>query len=676
MLSWLRRHGVLTGAALAVALFVLSFLLARPSSLAGVDLETVRQIAERDFSRHIALFTAKLVAFTALFGAIAGLWAGWVAGRSRILYLGAYFVFIGSLAARAMAKYPQLFADRVYLQGGAWETLQVFVTSLPNPWFALVPIAVLTLSGLRNRPPQLPSRLAYAFVLPLLIAAQPPVPRSTKPNILILAADSLRPDYITPIRTPNIQAMLRRSTAWTNTFVHIPRTFPSWSEILSGDFETRTGIRTMFPSPEERRFEHLSLLKHFHAAGYRSFVVSDYAGDIFPRFSTGISETTAPIFTFRSLIEENIIRTQPWLYGALTWRPVTRLFPVLREFSDLADPEWLTQDLIEKFPEDKSYQPFIGFAFYSVTHFPYAVPFPDYRTENFGYYRGPYKDGKPPLVGEKEITNEGVQQTRALYGGGVHAFDREVGEIWKTLQLQGLIDNTIIVIIADHGENLYERAGDTGHGDHLIGNESLSIPFIVFDPTGTLALGERTGLVQSVDILPTLMDVAGIPVPPNLDGRSMADPTAPTRPAVFAESGMWFADTNQEILKGRRIPYPDILHIGTVDDTHGDQIVLQNQIRPLVYTAKHHMAFDGNVKVIYEPTPAGARWEAVNHAADPTEMQPYPVPAPGKWYAQSGVTETTRVHDLQRALFAHAVSEGSTISSGGWLIPGDGTWAP
>lgn len=671
MFGWLRRSGALYGAMAALALIAVFFLVNRPAAVAGVDLGIVRQIAETQFAADIAWFVLKVAAFAAAFGALLGLWARW-AGGTGLAGAAAFAVGLLALNARAMAKYPQLYAEHFHLKDGVLRSIQSAVTALPHPLWALLPIGVYSLIGLRKHPPRLPSRLLAIAALPLALqpGAAAPAPR---PNILILAADSLRPDYLTAARTPNLADLAVKGTYWTQAYVHTPRTFPSWGELLSARFAPRIGIRHMFPAAEERRFANHSLVGTFKRAGYRTFVVADYAGDIFPRFAAGFDSVRAPMFDFPHIIHEQILRTQPWLFGALAWRPMRAVFPELREFADLADPAWITQDLAAELPAGSDGRPFFGVVFYSAAHFPYAVPFPDYKAEADPRYAGPYRYGKPPLVGEAEPASADVRQIRALFAGAVRAFDREVGEVRRQLALRGIDKNTIIAVVADHGENLYERPGDTGHGDHLAGSESLKIPFIVYDPTGALPPGRRTRLVQSVDVLPTLMEAAGFAPPAATDGFSVAA-TGAGRKAVFAESGMWFAATNQALLDKRRIPYPDILQLATVDAPHGNQVMLKPPARPLVITAKHQMAFDGRYKVLYVPTLDGVRWEGIDRQSDPNEAQPFAIPAPDAWPADAGDREPLR--KLQTLLVEHALATGSRLSSAGWLLPGDGTWAP
>jgi arylsulfatase A-like enzyme len=668
MVAWLRRSGVSYGALAALALLGLSFVVLRPAGVAGGDFAVLRPSAN---TPGLALFGVTLALFAAAFGAGLGLWARWAAGPG-VRGAAAFAVGLVALNARAMAQYPALYAEYFHLRGGALQGVQTVVTALPNPLWALLPIGVYTLLGLRDRPPRLPARLLALAVLPALLPAAPAA-QPARPNILILAADSLRPDYLSETRTPHIADLALAGAYWTQTYVGAPDTFPSWGELLSARYAPRTGIRQAFPAPEEeRRFTPLSLVAAFQRAGYRTFAVADDAGDVFTRFDAGFDTLRAPAFDGPGLAREALLRTQPWLYGALAWRPMRELFPELRGFAELADPAWLTTDLTAELPDGGEARPFFGVAFYSVAHAPYAVPFPDYKSEADPGYDGPYRFGKPALAGAPAPTGADVRQLRALFAGAVRAFDREVGEVRRTLTMRGLEKRTVVVILADHGENLFERPGDAGHGDHLAGSESLRIPFIAYDPTGVIERGTRGRLVQAVDVLPTLLAAAGIAPPAGIDGYSVAA-TGAGRTAVFAESVAWRAGTSP-LFDGERSAYPAAASLVTVDTAHGSQFVLQAAARPLVLAAKHQMAFDGRYKVLYVPTLAGVRWAGIDRQTDPGETAPFEIPRPGAWPADAGAREPLRA--LQAALVEHALAAGAAPSSAGWLLPGDGTWAP
>ena len=108
---------------------------------------------------------------------------------------------------------------------------------------------------------------------------------------------------------------------------------------------------------------------------------------------------------------------------------------------------------------------------------------------------------------------EGFHHVSALYDAGVLYTDRLLGQVLAELESLGLSERTIVVITADHGESLGER-DRIGHNE--VRDVQLKVPLVLRGP------GIRTGVVpgaaQSIDLLPTLLSLAGIPAPEGLPG--------------------------------------------------------------------------------------------------------------------------------------------------------------
>jgi arylsulfatase A-like enzyme len=93
------------------------------------------------------------------------------------------------------------------------------------------------------------------------------------------------------------------------------------------------------------------------------------------------------------------------------------------------------------------------------------------------------------------------------------------------LRRAGAYDDSLIIVSADHGEELYDHGG-YAHG-HALWEEVIHVPLVIKFPRGTKpgALGhEVTALTSNVDLVPTLLAALGVPVPPELPGRSLVDP--------------------------------------------------------------------------------------------------------------------------------------------------------
>jgi choline-sulfatase len=111
----------------------------------------------------------------------------------------------------------------------------------------------------------------------------------------------------------------------------------------------------------------------------------------------------------------------------------------------------------------------------------------------------------------------------ALYDGGVAAADAAVGQLLATLDATGLVDETLVIVTSDHGEDLGgrdpRRAGDHGH---TLFDELVRIPLVVSDPGIAASQGQRIGAqVRLFDVLPTALERLGVSTPATLEGRSL-----------------------------------------------------------------------------------------------------------------------------------------------------------
>jgi len=105
--------------------------------------------------------------------------------------------------------------------------------------------------------------------------------------------------------------------------------------------------------------------------------------------------------------------------------------------------------------------------------------------------------------------------------------DRLFGEIVARLKREGIYDNTVIVVTADHGIAL-------PRGKQFLYDEGLRIPLIIHWPARAKPGTASDELVSNVDIVPTILSIAGLPAPQYLQGRDLLDPSSPQRRFVFA----------------------------------------------------------------------------------------------------------------------------------------------
>jgi arylsulfatase A-like enzyme len=159
-----------------------------------------------------------------------------------------------------------------------------------------------------------------------------------------------------------------------------------------------------------------------------------------------------------------------------------------------------------------------------------------------------------------------IKREKAWYDASIRAMDVEVGRLVERLEELGLAEDTLIAFVSDHGEEFLEH-GRRFHGYHTYG-EMLNVPLVLWWPRGIPAGVEVEQTVQSIDLMPTLLDLSGLEIPQRAQGQSLlpliddADPTSlgwRPRPA-FAERA--FAQAAFEDVDEIRLESQAVIHEG------------------------------------------------------------------------------------------------------------------
>jgi arylsulfatase A-like enzyme len=585
--------------------------------------------------------------------------------------------------ARSLVRTPQLYSEAFYERGGARKTLMAWLTDHLTPLkldlllFALLAFAIgrplLSPAGraLANR---FADRLAqvrrrrwatggYLLLLALTMAdarSQHPSRPRHAPNILLIAVDSLRQDRVfddnARRRYPTLAALADKSVRFKQAHVTVPRTFPSFVTLLTGRFPHHHGIRHMFPSREERNAIGPALPSALSRAGYRTAVMSDYAGEIFSRTPLGFDEVDAPFFDMRTIVAQRGLQVHPNVLPYATSRFGRRFFPAVDALPEMSDPARLARRASAWLGETR--QPFFLTVFFSAAHFPYAAPYPYYRRFSAPGYDGPFRYQKPPLSAPPSGETDRAQ-IRALYDGAVAAVDDALARILATLERDGLADDTIVVLTADHGENLYDLPErGMGHGDHLHGDAADHVPLLILDPRHRFRPHDVSGVTRDVDLAPTLAGLAGAKPPPN-DGTDLLPLLAGERDTLslsaFSETELWFISEGPGFGPEERLPYPNIT--GVTDLAPDDDVFMRPEWEDTVIVAKHRAVRDARWKLLYQPTREGVRWSLYDLKRDPDERD-----------------DVLDVHPdvavaLKRELVAWMLGDARMAFRGGFLVP-------
>ncbi len=185
-------------------------------------------------------------------------------------------------------------------------------------------------------------------------------------------------------------------------------------------------------------------------------------------------------------------------------------------------------------------RPFFAYLHTVETHGPYEPAEP---------YRSRFAPGVPARLGSRNSLRQlelaagpppetTLQNLRALYDAEVADVDAAFGELRAGLERRGLWKDTVVVVLADHGEEFYEH-GRWEHGGNLH-DATLAIPLLIRVPGVAGHRVER--LAQQIDLAPTVLELAGVAAPSGLDGESLVSSLAGDVPLMPAAARAYHED--------------------------------------------------------------------------------------------------------------------------------------
>ena len=585
---------------------------------------------------------AGLVMAAAAAGLVLGLgrlWPERVGRRPVLAVVIAFVVVVGLVMGREMARHPALFEVAALRPDGTHGLLGVVADGIGPRVFgvALLVYGALAAAGMAaaSRPALRWTWRRRRWLMPaagLLVAATVAARALDRaagtnggPNVLVLAADSLRADHLSGNgygrdTSPHIDTLLRDGVSWTDVYTTQARTIPSWTSALTGLTPPEHGISTMFPSAEARRLLAPTVPRLLGAAGVHTAVVSDYAGDFFSLVDYGFAEQRVPPAMTAALVaQRELVLAAPALLPFINNALGRLLLPVLRFLPNNADPAALTSDLLATLERARQHERFFVVAFYSVTHIPYAAPSPHHRRYGRPGYRGEnrYSFALRELAdlkrADRDLPEAEVHQAVALYDGAVHAFDRSVGQVLDYLRRTGLDRTTTVMVMSDHGEVLRGGARGMQHGNALTDIDDLRMTMIARAPGWARAAGRREPALHSaIDLAPTWLAMFGLPTTPGMRGVPLVEggqPSTRAAPAAYVETGEWLSTRP-------RPEAPDYPLVGALLGTDEDgHLTIRPRHRALVEEARHRGVLDPDWLLALEPGRAGWRLEPRSAAA-------------------------------------------------------------
>ncbi|MCZ6783310.1 MAG: sulfatase [Proteobacteria bacterium] len=330
----------------------------------------------------------------------------------------------------------------------------------------------------------------------------------TGPNVVVYLIDTLRRDHLGCYgydrnTSPRIDAFARDAFLFENAEAQSPWTRPSVASLFTGLWPQVHGV---VREPDALSDDAVTLAETFRGLGYRTAAIT----------ANGMANH---------------------LFGFAQGFDYFKYVHMVRPPDPLATSAEVNAAVFSWLADHAQDQPFFLYIHTIDPHGPYEPPEP-YRAR-FAVGDDP-EVGTPPFMvdlnaGKLRPDAETVEALRALYDAEIAFNDASFGQLLDELSRRSLYDQSLIVLLSDHGEEFHEHGGWT-HGKTLYA-ELLEIPLLLKLPNGGEAVGREaersrggaaeqgprriSAMARQVDVAPTILDVIGAELPAGVQGRSL-----------------------------------------------------------------------------------------------------------------------------------------------------------
>jgi len=318
-------------------------------------------------------------------------------------------------------------------------------------------------------------RIVLASEEPFWVGACEVFQRSTRPNVLICLVDTLRQDRLSCYgyhrnTSPNLDALSKDSIRFTRLLPPSSWTRPSVASLLTGThpYTHRGQDRTDVLNESAP-----SLASELKNAGYATFGIVT-------------NPNCFPMWGFGKGFERYACYLTNPKHGGVDELVADETIAIIRE----ADG-----------------RPWFIYAHMMGPHQPYNPP-PPYDLQ--------FRERKYDTTKKSEL----ARMTHDLYDGEVAHSDAQIGRVLDELRRLDQLDNTLVIVVSDHGEEFWEH-GVLGHGFNLF-DASMRVPFLVRLPKGEFGNTVRSDLIEMVDVAPTVLEIVDVESPASFQGASFA----------------------------------------------------------------------------------------------------------------------------------------------------------
>ncbi|MCZ6464829.1 MAG: sulfatase, partial [Proteobacteria bacterium] len=332
-----------------------------------------------------------------------------------------------------------------------------------------------------------------------------PADLADRPNIILVMVDTLRADHLScygaDILTPNLCGLAEKGGSQFEAFSHASWTKPATASLVS------------------------SLLPPSHKAHSKVAALSqdvEHVAEVLQRtgYATGgiaANINLAPSFGFDQGYDEYRYLGPDYLAGAEESSSKIILYQIARSvwfklapglrFGDFYQDSKVVNEVAFDFLERHKDTRFFLFLHYMDPHDP--------------YFEHPYNGNGVARVSTPHPDPAMAEELRELYKGEIEYLDRNFGALLAKLDKLDLLDDTVIALTADHGEEFYEHGG-WWHGLTLY-DEQIHVPLLFKWAAGNNPIpeGATAQIARHIDVVPTLLVQAGAEVPSMMQGTSL-----------------------------------------------------------------------------------------------------------------------------------------------------------
>jgi len=331
------------------------------------------------------------------------------------------------------------------------------------------------------------------------------------PNVIIITIDALRQDRVSAygdwyVETPNLDAFASRSIRFEEACTNSPWTIPSMFAMNSSSYPSVHGADKFHKG--NVNLVMLAEVLNNHGYDTEAYVANQILyGEL--GFNRG----------FDTYLEYGDIYALSGFKKASTYRFYKRISDKLMPYLGIREVDstsWLTAEIVSSLNKDRR-KPLFLWAHYLDPHTPLTPP-REYMEGPEDFVDEALRFGFFETTDDDKLEEKDREKLVALYEAEVRYVDDVLEEVFKAIEENGLYDNSVIIVTADHGEEFFEH-GKYGHArTHY--DEVVSIPMFVYVPGIKPGVSEYP--VSLIDLMPTILDLVGAGTPGNMGGETFA----------------------------------------------------------------------------------------------------------------------------------------------------------